>query len=336
MLYSIQFLRGIAAIMVVMEHAAFKAKQNNIISLEWFHVGYTGVDLFFIISGFIMCYTTHNRTISTVSFLKNRIERIIPLYWLLSILALAIFIMYPHLVNSSGGYTGILESFFLIPNGSKFLIQNGWTLSYEFYFYIIFSIFLFFNFKENLKNIGISTTLAILVIIGVIINPKTPYLSFLTSGMLLEFLFGIAAFIIISRYSFSTYINLISIVIGIAILTYFNINGFPEIILSRPLTIGIPMFFIFIGFLGLEKYFVSSKNMFLDLVEKLGNSSYSLYLIHPFVLSLSAIILKKLHISNSYFFSTFLIFGSVVAGFITYNIIEKPITRIIKNRQIKI
>lgn len=64
MLYSVHFLRGIAALMVVMEHTVFKGSQYNIESLNWFHVGFTGVDLFFIISGFIMRYTTHNKNIS--------------------------------------------------------------------------------------------------------------------------------------------------------------------------------------------------------------------------------------------------------------------------------
>ena len=56
-----------------------------------------------------------------------------------SVFALIVFLISPNLINSSGGETGIFESFFLIPNGSKFLINNGWTLSYEFYYYFIFS-----------------------------------------------------------------------------------------------------------------------------------------------------------------------------------------------------
>lgn len=72
MLYSIQFLRGIAALLVVMAHTAHKGNIYNTETLSWFHIGGSGVDLFFIISGFIMCYTTHNKNLTIISFLTLR------------------------------------------------------------------------------------------------------------------------------------------------------------------------------------------------------------------------------------------------------------------------
>lgn len=80
MLYSIQFLRGIAALLVVFHHTAYKGQVYNTGTFGWLTIGSSGVDLF-VISGFIMCYTTHDKDITFTKFIMHRIKRIIPLYW---------------------------------------------------------------------------------------------------------------------------------------------------------------------------------------------------------------------------------------------------------------
>ena len=99
------------------------------------------MELFFIISGFIMCHTTQSsqgRWKDVGHFMVNRFTRILPLYWLLTALALVVFLIAPDKVNSSGGDTKIWQSFLLVPSEGKFLIMNGWTLTYEFFFYLLF------------------------------------------------------------------------------------------------------------------------------------------------------------------------------------------------------
>lgn len=330
MFYSIQFLRGIAAIMVVLSHIAMKGSQYDIDSLQWFKIGGSGVDLFFIISGFIMCYTTHDKNISTTKFLRNRIERIIPLYWLLSLFALIVFFIQPNLVNSSGGNTDVLASFFLIPNGEKFLIQNGWTLSYEFYYYFIFSLFILATSRKTIRYIGISTVLLILVFLGVLIKPDIAFYNFLTNSLLLEFVFGIFAFYLFKNFKLPLFLNLILVLSGFVSLVYVNIYGMPNFILGRAMVYGVPMFLIFYGLINLEKYFVNTKSFFINIFENLGSTSYSLYLVHPFVLSPLAIIFKKFNLQNHYVFSSILLIGSLVAGYLTYLFLEKPIAKHIK------
>lgn len=331
MLYSVQFLRGIAALMVVMEHTAFKGSQYNIESLSWFHVGFTGVDLFFIISGFIMCYTTHNKNISFNKFLVNRFERILPLYWILTILALSVYLIAPHLINSSGGKTGIIESFFLIPNGNKFLIQNGWTLSYEFYYYFIFSLFLIITSTKILRYFSISLTLILLVILGYFTKPLSPLFNFLTNTLLIEFSYGIVAFLLFKKINIK--FSLLLIIIGLLGITHLNISNNDDIYNNRAFYAGLPMFLIFIGLINLEFIFKKSKNMVFRFFESLGNSSYSLYLIHPFALSPTAIILNKLNITNNYIFTISLITTSLLAGYATYSIIEKNITNFFRKQK---
>lgn len=329
MLISIQFLRGIAALMVVITHASHKGNQYNINFFEGYHIGGSGVDLFFIISGFIMCYTTHNKDISAYQFIKNRVQRIIPLYWLLSSLALIAYLIYPSLVNSSGGKTDVLASFFLIPSENKFLIQNGWTLSYEFYYYFIFALFIFITSTNFYRYSSISFMILFLVTIGFIYKPSTPFLSFLTNNLLFEFLLGILAFFIFKNNKLSYGYGLLSFLTGVFLLIFINING--DFNLSRSLVYGIPMFFVFIGFVSFESILSQLKNPFFNSLGYLGDSSYSLYLAHPFFLSPTALILNKLGISNMYIFSSSLILGSIIFGYCTYLYIEKPLLSLTKN-----
>lgn len=330
MFYSIQFLRGIAALMVVMTHVAHKGGQYGTGSLSWFKIGGDGVDLFFIISGFIMCYTTHDKRMTFFSFMKNRVQRIIPLYWTLSFVALLVFIFSPHLVNSSGGRTGVLESFFLIPNGVKFLIQNGWTLSYEFYYYFIFSIFIFLTSVKSYRYLGITLTIMMLAVVGVVFKQTSAYFMFLFSDLLLEFSFGILAFVLFQKLKPGSILSTLMILFGLSYLIFRNAYGTPDVVFGKPITSGIPMFLIFLGLISLENWFVNNDGRFVRLFEQLGNCSYSLYLVHPFVLSPLAMILKKMNMLNSVLFPVLLVVGSIAAGLLTYNFLEKPLTKIIK------
>src|SRR5262245_20527151 len=82
---SIQYLRAAAALMVVFFHAeGMAAEYFNIGCLPSF--GAVGVDIFFIISGFIMWVTTAPERTTASSFIVNRIVRIVPLYWLVTLL----------------------------------------------------------------------------------------------------------------------------------------------------------------------------------------------------------------------------------------------------------
>ncbi|MCB2141179.1 acyltransferase, partial [bacterium] len=89
-----------------------------------------------------------------------------PLYWLLSLCALVLYIIMPDKINTGGGETNVLLSFFLIPlpPNQAFLLKNGWTLSYEYYFYFIFSFGMIF--KEQIGRNLVSIILLVLMIAG--------------------------------------------------------------------------------------------------------------------------------------------------------------------------
>ena len=127
---NIQVLRFIAAFSVMMVH------------LPVFKFGAWGVDIFFVISGFIMMYITeHNNK----NFLIKRIIRIVPLYWLLTLAVFLIAFLKPEILNNTtANFEHLLKSLFFIPfnkneAGHFPILFLGWTLNYEIIFYILFA-----------------------------------------------------------------------------------------------------------------------------------------------------------------------------------------------------
>lgn len=327
MVYSVQYLRGFAALLVVMSHVFTKTTQLSGYKGEWFSIGPAGVDLFFIISGFIMCKATERKIISPATFMLARVKRIIPLYWFLSLMALAIFLIRPDLVNSSGGATTVLHSFTLFPIGEKLLIQNGWTLSFEFLFYIIFAVSIAVNYNDKIRNTVI--ILCSLVCAGLMIEPNGAALDFLTSTLLLEFAMGMAAYLYLQKYSGYKFINAALIISGVIMLCAFSEYGKTP---YRVLCFGLPMLGIFIGFVSFESSLKkASHKKTLWPLKALGDSSYSLYLFHPFALSLSAVVIKALQLqSNVVTSSIILISTALVSGYMCYAWLEMPLNKLFK------
>lgn len=318
-LISVQLLRGIAALLVITYHISVKAEQKGLAQEHYFSIGSCGVDLFFIISGFIMCYTTNVNT-TCKSFIESRLTRVFPPYWILTTIALIVFIIKPSLVNSSGGNTSILASYFLLPTGDKFLVQNGWTLSYEMVFYFFYALCLYF--VPTRKNLATCFVLLILFASGYMFDSKeNPFLSFIFNDLFLEFVLGILAFEIHKRYSFNFITSAFTLLLSVAMLVLFNgaFSGY------RVIFFGIPMFLLFISVLNLEGYLHKQSKL-----SFLGDISYSLYLVHPFVLSPIAMILIVIGVQSNILFFAVLMSVSIMASYVFYQKIEYPITKKIK------
>tara|TARA_R110001583_G_scaffold83923_1_gene221201 strand:+ start:17987 stop:18952 length:966 start_codon:yes stop_codon:yes gene_type:complete len=317
MINSIQYLRGIAALLVVWYHSTIKATQNDLPNAEVFYFGQSGVDLFFIISGFIICFVTDKKKFTCFNFLKGRVSRIIPLYWFFTLIALVAFIMVPHLVNSSGGETLILHSFFLLPTEQKYLIQNGWTLSYEFYFYLICTVILFFNLNKT----WLLLTLITLPIVGQLFD-----IYFFFDKFLIEFAMGVFSYVLYSRKALlRKHIYFLTCIIsGWLLLTLFDYDTY------RTVKYGLLMWFLFhLGLLINHKLDVDSKIG--KLLNEIGNSSYALYLSHTF----SLVVLNKVYLyffgNNSTIFYLLLLTSiSVVIGYFVFKYIETPLNHITK------
>ncbi|RKT44479.1 peptidoglycan/LPS O-acetylase OafA/YrhL [Thiocapsa rosea] len=110
----------------------------------WADIGHSGVDLFFVISGFIMVLIGHAYPATRGAagrFLYHRWARIYPTYWFWFLLTLAFYLSAPAWLRfEAGQVTHLVESFFLIPTWTPQLVPVSWTLKYELYFYLIFSL----------------------------------------------------------------------------------------------------------------------------------------------------------------------------------------------------
>ncbi len=326
MILSVQYMRAIAALLVVVSHVALKGEQYSSNPLGWFNVGGAGVDLFFIISGYIMCHTVDHKQVDFVGFIKARLKRIIPLYWVLTTAALIVFIVFPEKINSSGGATNIIHSYTLFPTVDKYLIQNGWTLSYEFFFYSIFAscLALTVSFRYLLPAVIILG----LVSIGYYGGSNNFQIQFLTNSLLIEFVFGILIFYFFKTKSLSYFFGGGLIILSIFMLTLVNNYQFE---VPRVVSYGMPALLFFIGMMALEPLFKKIETVkMLILLKNLGNSSYSLYLCHPFSLVLCSIVFKKLGLHEfGYSFVFLLLIGAIVSGHLCYVMIEKKLIKLL-------
>ena len=205
MLYNIQFLRFIAAMLVVLYHTATRVPVTDSMFQGVFNVGsavgFAGVDIFFVISGFIMAHTTykHDGVTHSFDFARRRLARIFSGYWPFFLFALLIFGYFraDHYAGSD-----MLKSFLLWPQPlNQTLLEITWTLSYELYFYLLFSLLILF-FSRGTRGILVLGITVILLVHNVYYHffvdsfrPENFYhlpfwWKFLSSPFLLEFFAG--------------------------------------------------------------------------------------------------------------------------------------------------
>lgn len=144
MLVHIQVLRFLAAVAVVAFHAwgvapdGFKVPEGAI-AFALSHAGH-GVDLFFVISGFIIFYATHGARLTPAEFLRRRVERIVPLYFFVTCAVTILAVTLPATFGTPDWFTPrrILKSlaFIAFTDGEMPVVYLGWSLEYEMYFYL--------------------------------------------------------------------------------------------------------------------------------------------------------------------------------------------------------
>jgi exopolysaccharide production protein ExoZ len=143
---NVQGLRAVAVLLVMFLHLRDleRVYRADAVLPGWADIGHSGVDLFFVISGFIMVLIGHvyPATRSAAGrFLYKRWARIYPTYWFWFLVTLAVYVAAPAWLRfEPGQVTHLVESFFLIPTWTPHLVPVSWTLKYELYFYLIFSI----------------------------------------------------------------------------------------------------------------------------------------------------------------------------------------------------
>ncbi|MFT2797552.1 acyltransferase family protein [Serratia sp. N21D137] len=325
----IQYLRGLAAILVVVYHSMAMVAVTPYFP---YPLGSFGVDVFFVISGFIMWTTTTHKKASPAGFFKARLFRVFPLYWIFTcVLLVSIFAVPSAFLNQrSLDVSFLIKSFFLVPTYNPDvgditpLYTVGWTLVYEMFFYVIFALSLFVPVvRVRLAILIIS--FCTLVIAGALFNPQGAAALTYTNPLLLEFLAGVILGVIVNGLSkLNVKYGFAFIGLAVVLLSWGTMN---EAILSRVIAFGPGAVLLVAASLVFEKSFTSKPNKFALL---LGGASYSMYLAHPFAQRAWYIIETRINggissMSGAVIYSIGAVIAGVVGGLICYLIIEKPI-----------
>lgn len=333
----LQLLRGLAALMIVFLHlgvAEARYGSDGWRFLEGFRVGAAGVDIFFVISGFVMMLVVKNKQTSPVLFLKNRLSRIYPNYWFYFLLVVLVWLVQPGWVNSSlPGTPDFLNSFLLTPSSGPPVISVAWTLEFEIFFYLVFTLFLWIS-RQHLAPLLAGTFIA-LVLVGAIYQPESLLLERLTHPLLLEFSAGVLlGHVLMSRQIPG---SLLAIPVAILLFILYQI-GFEltQIIpagnhFERLVNFGIPAFLLVLGIVSLDmEYEIAYPDLFI----RIGDASYTLYLSHILVISASGKLYQAIGL-NELLSNFILIIGMlglcILFALLAYRYVELPLLTYVRN-----
>lgn len=307
-LKNIQALRGIAVLLVMLLHlsAIEKKYSADTIIPDFFHIGAFGVDVFFVISGFIMVTVTEHlaRNCKTaLHFLFLRITRIYPLYWLSTAIIALIVTLLPGITSftSSAPYF-LVKSLFLLPQESIPLLSVGWTLVHEMNFYVVFSLFLLLH-KQWLPTALLLWSLITTAFYSYLSPTQElqPWLYIVTNPLNLEFTMGCCIALLSGKlkFHFPLMVSAAGFMLAIAGWKYWQLqtgNGtdFP-LGGDRVILFTLPSALILAGVVAMEK----SGKFLPDFLQKIGDASYSVYLTHVLLLSGMGKIWQSIACSNS-------------------------------------
>ena len=341
-LQTVQALRGFAALAVVLGHLrAIDAKHSGedpVLASFWLN-GASGVDLFFVISGFIMVWVAGQapRGLGTASaFLFARASRIYPLWWIFAALFAAYFLYAYGVpydpVHSTDGPAHLFKSFFLLPQDSFPVLGVGWTLVHEIYFYIAFAGLLLLPQRWLVP--GLLAWLGTVIagsMLGLTDGFASNVVELIFYPMTVEFILGACAARMIQK-GFRPYpwlfLALGIFIFGANFVHYDFTTNWQALGWGRVLAFGLPAVLIVYGLVCME---VDGRQLAPKFMVSLGDWSYALYLGHTLVLSGAARIwFSKFNAPGSMdniIFNVLAVAAAVIAAWISYQFIEKPMIR---------
>ena len=286
MINSLQALRALAAWMVVAHH--LRAPLESI----WPPLGHTlifasGVDIFFVLSGYVMVASTNGKCVTPIAFLRRRIVRIAPLYWAVTAaLVLMLLVGLNPVGVASWQWRDVATSLLLLGAERSDgypgpLLGVGWTLAYEVFFYLLFGLALMAREKSVMITLAV---IGALVVFGGVTSPASFMAQFYTAPILLEFAFGAALAHIALRHGGGVLLasGFVGLFVGASLLAAMVPTG--DLITPgdagaewRTLCFGVPAALIVAGAVALERSGVDCRSRH---VLDQGDASYALYLIH--------------------------------------------------------
>lgn len=325
---SIQYLRGIAALFIVLCH------------ISYIPFGQFGVDIFVCISGFVIMLSTESKGKFDKDFFFKKFIRIAPLYYFITLITFILCKIKPTLFYTTvANWPNLLKSILFIPyscNGNVLpIFPIGWYINIAMELYLIFYIAMKISYKY--RAVISLAILSILVIIGRVFKFAAEPYEFWTRTVLIEFIFGIVAFYIykhfktakksVKKSSFTVALFFVCLILFLIMILADSYN----VSLDRSIKWGIPAFLmllIFVMYFDMQKPSSYINKIFIYI----GNISYSLYMTHYFVVKFFERLVYPLDRFNVYTFSLtiLVIIIAVIVGSIFNLIFEKKLNGIIK------
>ena len=325
----IQGLRALAAIAVTFLHVADEA--GGLVGMPG-HSPYriidavpleAGVDLFFVISGFVMVWSSWDafgRMSSTGSFIWRRLLRIVPLYWLLSAATVLVALALPGLMSDGlrDGWGYVAASFSFVPwrrlDGSvQPVLRLGWTLQYEMLFYALLACALPLRRAAGLSAVLLA--IVALAVAGLALPLTTTAAVFWTDPIVLEFGLGVLTAIAARRGWRAGWAGLATLAAALVIAGLSGVD-------ARALTRGLPA--------ALLVFCALSWQMLPGWLILLGDASYALYLVHPFPMRAVRVVFGRLPLPHALTVPLYLLVTMAVCMAVAVAVhlwIEQPILR---------
>lgn len=330
---SLQVFRGCAAFAVVAHHAALST--GAFIGLpvfieSIFGIGALGVDFFFVLSGFIIMYAhfnDHHTVFALKHYIFKRLARIYPAYLPVGIAMIVLYANIPELSASQDRHYSLLSSFLLIPADGPPAVSVAWTLVHELMFYSVF--LLFFISKRWLLG-GLFAWCIVIFFCNALFTP-IGWVRYPLSLMNIEFVLGVCAAWVV--YSYNLVIKgYLFVSVGIVIAGAALVLITPENIMYLRLVLAVGLALIIIGFAVREQ---KVSIAWPGLLMMLGNASYSIYLIHNPLLSITQRLAGRLNMVWPFAMLFGIVLG-LLAGWVYYLIVEQPALDFFRRRAKKI
>ena len=280
----LQFLRALAAIMVLVGHAIAEAEHYFAVP---FHLDFVpwprGVDIFFVISGFIITLSAARYMGRPIAFLQRRMIRVVPLYYFFTTLMVITFFIFPggpkdtifdlgQVFSSYGFFPYARYDGKVVP-----ILSLGWTLNYEMFFYVLCALSLLLRHA----SLGLCLGIFFIILLGVVSEFGATIWSFWTSSIMVEFIYGI---LLAKTFQAGWAIPNMSVATGIFITAFMLLIALAPTDLPRFVAAGFPAALIVAaGTLFCPPHFMRW--------QVLGDASYALYLSHRFTLRTATILL---------------------------------------------
>lgn len=312
-LQNLQCLRAVACLLVVLFHLAgalSASGHQNMVNNFFLRIGASGVDVFFVISGFVMVYIQLKRKTKPLRFIQNRVARIAPLYWVLTITMALVLLMVPNAFNTNQFAMDRFVSSVLFSCGlimqKETLVYPGWTIEYEVLFYVVFF------FSLYLRKVWLSILFASLILVGLVVYGHI-------NSIALEFIFGMVIGGVYCTKTFSKWVFVASTGFGAICIVMTGLVDLSSF--GRVLVWGVPSCLVVFGLAGINQ----SRSNFLTV---LGDGSYSIYLAQAFLIPVFMKSFDRVWRDAPYPLLFFLGFAFVaLVGLLCFFVIEINLTR---------